>query len=345
LQAVGRFIAAIRPGTDIRARTCRREGARISMPPEGGSHLRVILMAATDPASTVSAAGPGSGHPGGQTDAGGRSDPHGRSEPQGRSNESGWSDQSGPRSRGGAMAAAAVARAAVRAPGTSRARREFLFCLAGLPDGLANPVVVFFVVVDLIWGVTTHRPANPSWPDVAAAIVVTGLLLALLVAMGAARELGSLQRLLAARLLGARIATPPPVRRSPGRLGGLGPGLRDGADWRAVAYLAVKLPVVLLGLYAVFFWAAGQPQLPVLVGGVPQPSAGGSAEPGAGVHTVRLVRPGDVPGRHPSRHLCRGRRGRGDDAGRSVGDQGGRVRGPVADPGPARARRAGAARA
>ncbi len=184
-------------------------------------------MAATGPASPVSAEAPGRGNPAGT----------GRAEP--------------------AAAVAAVIRAAVRAPWTARARRELLFCLAGLPFGMVNPVVVFFVVVDLLWAVTPGRPPNPSWPDVAAAIVVTGLLLALLVATGTARELGSLQRLLAARLLGARTAAPAPVRRSSGRLGRLGPGLRDGAGWRAVAYLAVKLPVALLGLYAVFFWAAG----------------------------------------------------------------------------------------
>jgi signal transduction histidine kinase len=205
-------------------------------------------MAATDPASAVSAAAPGSGHPDGQIDPGSQTDSGGRSDPHGRS------DQRGPRPLGGAMA---VARVAIRAPFAARARRELLFCLAGLPFGVVNPVVVFFVVVDLLWAVTPHRPPNPSWPDVAAAVVVTGLLLALLVATGAARELGSLQGLIAARLLGARIPAPPPARRSPGRLGRLGPGLRDGADWRAAAYLAVKLPVALLGLYAVFFWAAG----------------------------------------------------------------------------------------
>ena len=163
--------------------------------------------------------------------------------------------RSGGRPAGGTVGA--FVRGAAAAPVRGRARRELLFCLAGLPFGLVNPAVAFFIVVELIWGLTPNRPPNPSWPDVAAAVVVTGLLLALLVAAGAARELGSLQRLLAARLLGARIAAPPPVRRSPGRLGRLGAGVRDGAGWRESAYLAVKLPVALLGLYAVFFWAAG----------------------------------------------------------------------------------------
>jgi signal transduction histidine kinase len=163
----------------------------------------------------------------------------------------------GRRSASAHRSAGAFVRGAAAAPLHGRARRELLFCLAGLPFGLVNPAVTFVIVVDLIWAVTPHRPPNPSWPDVAAAVVVTGLLLALLVATGAARELGSLQRQLAARLLGARIAAPPPARRSPGGLGRLGPGLRDGAGWRAAAYLALKLPVALLGLYAAFFWAAG----------------------------------------------------------------------------------------
>jgi signal transduction histidine kinase len=208
-------------------------------------------MAATDPASAVSGTAPGRGHPEGQTDPGSQTDAGGPSDPHGRS------DQRGPRPLSGALAAAAVARVAVRAPFTARARRELLFCLAGLPFVVANPVAGFVVVVDLIWRVTPGRPPNPSWLEVVAAVMVIGLLLALLMVTGADRELGSLQRLLAARLLGARISAPPPIRRSAGRLGRLGAGLRDGAGWRAMAYLLLKLPVALLGLYAVFFWVAG----------------------------------------------------------------------------------------
>jgi signal transduction histidine kinase len=64
----------------------------------------------------------------------------------------------------------------------------------------------------------------------------------------AARRLGSLQRLLAARLLGVRVDAPP--ARS-------GPALRDAAGWRVVAYLLAKLPISLIELYAVFFWIGG----------------------------------------------------------------------------------------
>jgi len=178
-------------------------------------------MAATERARTVSTAAPGRGHPGG---------------------------------RG---AAAAVIWAAVRAPWTARARREFLFCLAGVPFAIANPLVALVVAVDLIRLVTPNRPPNPSAPDLAVAWAVVALLLVLLVTTGAPRALGSLQRTLAARLLGAQIAAPPPVRRRLGSLGRFRAGLRDGADWRAVAYLLLKLPVALLELYAVLFWVAG----------------------------------------------------------------------------------------
>jgi signal transduction histidine kinase len=148
-------------------------------------------------------------------------------------------------------------RAAVRAPGTGRARRELLFCLAGVPFAVASPLVVFVVAVDLIRLVTPGRPPNPSGPDLAVAGAVLALLFVLLLETGAARDIGSLPRLLAARLLGAQIAAPPPVRQRPGGLGGLSAGLGDGAGWRAVAYLLLKLPVALLELYAVFFWVAG----------------------------------------------------------------------------------------
>src|SRR5260370_599462 len=70
--------------------------------------------------------------------------------------------------------AGAFVRGAAAAPLRGRARRELLFCLAGLPFGLVNPAVAFFIGVDLIWAVTPHRPPNPSWRDVAASIALTG---------------------------------------------------------------------------------------------------------------------------------------------------------------------------
>ncbi|MBG0563805.1 sensor histidine kinase [Actinoplanes aureus] len=149
----------------------------------------------------------------------------------------------------------AVARAAVAAPFTRRLGRELLFCLAGLPSALLNPLVLFVVTVDLIWLVADGGRGNPSVAHVALACVCVGLLLVLAVSTGAARKLGSGQRRLAAGLLGVRVAAPPPVRRSPG--GRAWPGPRDGAGWRVIAYQLAKLPVSLLELYAVFLWIGG----------------------------------------------------------------------------------------
>jgi signal transduction histidine kinase len=118
-----------------------------------------------------------------------------------------------------------------------------------------NPLVLFVLTVDLILLTGPGRDGNPSPRELAVAWAVLGVLLALLVATGAARGLGSLQRLLAARLLEIRIAPPPPAKR--GGAGGLGTALRDAGSWRAMAYLLLKLPVALIELYAVFFWIGG----------------------------------------------------------------------------------------
>src|SRR5258708_1936861 len=167
---------------------------------------------------------------------------------------------SGPAGQRPAAAGLAVLHAAVRAPLSGRARREVLFCLSGFPFILVNPVTVFqvsAVLLWLFWRPTPTRPPNLSGRDVAAAGTVVGLLLALLVATAAARGIGAACRRLAARLLGERIAAPPPRRPRPGLLGGLDARLRDAPGWRAVAYLLLKLPVALLGCYAaVVFWGA-----------------------------------------------------------------------------------------
>jgi signal transduction histidine kinase len=151
-----------------------------------------------------------------------------------------------------------VARAAVAAPFTRREGRELLFCLAGLPFAVVNPLALFVLAVDLTWLVAGSGRGNPSPAAIAIACACVGLLPVLLVSTTAARRLGSLQRMLATRLLGTRVAPPPPpARRSPGGRAWPGPGPRDGAGWRAMAYLLAKLPVGLIELYAVFFWTGG----------------------------------------------------------------------------------------
>jgi len=151
----------------------------------------------------------------------------------------------------------AAARAAAAAPFTRREGRELLFCLAGLPFAVVNPLALFLLATDLIWLVAGNGRGNPSPAAVAIAGACLGLLLVLVVSTKAARGLGSLQRGLAARLLGVRVAEPPPVRRSPGGLAWPGPGPRDGAGWRVVAYSLAKLPVGLIELFAVSLWAGG----------------------------------------------------------------------------------------
>ena len=139
----------------------------------------------------------------------------------------------------------ALAGKALREPFSARARGELLFCLAGVLIGLA----VLAVLVALLAPGTARSVVR------AGAIVV--VLLPLALATGMARRLGAAHRRLAARLLGERIAPPPPPRPGRGLRGRLGAGLRDGPGWRAVAYTLLKLPVAAVELYAVFLWVAG----------------------------------------------------------------------------------------
>ena len=121
----------------------------------------------------------------------------------------------------------ALARAAVVAPFIGRERRELVFCLAGLPFAMVNPVPLFVVAVDLIWFLADGARGNPSPAEIAIAGACQGLLVVLLVSTGAARRLGTVQRLLATRLLGVRVAAPHPGPRGPGGRAWLGRGLRD----------------------------------------------------------------------------------------------------------------------
>ena len=141
------------------------------------------------------------------------------------------------------------------APFTRRARAELSYLVVAAPIAIAVPVgaVAFLVVL----GFLAPGPAKPE--NVSFAGLAAGALVLFVLATRLARRLGSLQRRLAARLLGERVAEPPPGRGRPGRglLGRLDPRLRDGAGWRAVAYLLLRVPVALLGLYAVEYWVTG----------------------------------------------------------------------------------------
>ena len=154
-----------------------------------------------------------------------------------------------------------IARAAARAPFTSRARRQILFCLLGIPFGLLSPLLVFFIVMDLL-ALTGGQPwtasGNPSWLAILTAAAIVALLMAVGVASGATRRFATVFRRLAGWLLADQMSAPPPPRPAPNVARRLVASLGDGPGWRAVAYLLVKLPVSLLELYTVaVFWGAG----------------------------------------------------------------------------------------
>jgi len=160
----------------------------------------------------------------------------------------------------------AATAAAVRAPFTARARRDLLFCLAEVPLSLAVfafPLVLSGLLLTvrlLANGTSPSTPASGGRPPGVAPGLLGGFVILLAVVIilpRAARGLGVLHRRLAASVLGQQVAAPPPPRRGRGVLGRPAAMLRDGPGWRAAAYLLVKLPVLVVEAYAVFFAAVG----------------------------------------------------------------------------------------
>jgi signal transduction histidine kinase len=73
-----------------------------------------------------------------------------------------------------------------------------------------------------------------------------------------ARGFAAVSRSLAGRLLGTRVAPPPPFRPRPGFIGWIRSGITDAASWRARAYLVLKLPVAMAGYLVVgYTWVFG----------------------------------------------------------------------------------------
>ncbi|NEB75235.1 sensor histidine kinase [Streptomyces sp. SID14478] len=135
-------------------------------------------------------------------------------------------------------------RAALRTPLTRRAWAEAAYCLLSFVPAVAGFVLV---VVALALGA-------------AFTLTLVGAVLGVLFlvgGLGLARAIGSLQRGLTRGLLGERVTAPHGPRADGGFLAHMETRLRDGASWRAVAYLAVKLPLAMVGLYAVSWWAVG----------------------------------------------------------------------------------------
>jgi signal transduction histidine kinase len=159
-------------------------------------------------------------------------------------------------------------RAVAREPVSGRAWQELLFCLVTAVLGvavLAIPAALPGLVVlakRLSAGSRQYqaRPADAAGFLGPVVIVALAALLVLIVlAPRIGRGFGAVHRRVAARLLDEHIPAPPPVpRRSRGPLAWVAATLRDAAGWRAVGYLAAKLPLALLEAYvAVVWWGAG----------------------------------------------------------------------------------------
>jgi signal transduction histidine kinase len=129
----------------------------------------------------------------------------------------------------------------LREPLRRRTWAEFRYVIISLPLAIAGFV---FTVVTAAVGVVSFG-------------VLVGPPLLALSSLGA-RSLAAVSRSLAGRLLGTRVAPPPPFRPRPGVVGWIWSGITDAAGWRARAYLVLKLPVAAAGyLVAGWTWLGG----------------------------------------------------------------------------------------
>jgi len=134
-----------------------------------------------------------------------------------------------------------LGRVILGAPFTRRAWDEFRYAATCLPLGTAGFAAT---VATTAFGIG-YSVTFVGLPLLAAGSVV-------------ARWFGSVQRGLARRLLGMRIAEPPPIERRPGVIGWLRAQLTDLVAWRARGYLVLKFPLAVAGFVSVVgLWAAG----------------------------------------------------------------------------------------
>ena len=129
----------------------------------------------------------------------------------------------------------AISQTILRTPFAKRTWSELGFLVIGAPLAAIGLV---FVVLTMAAGVVF-------------AITFFGLAL-LGLSLRGARGLGGVQRRLALRLLDEQIEDPDPFLPRPGFLGWLQSVLRDRTGWRAMAYLAVKLPLAIVGTFTAF---------------------------------------------------------------------------------------------
>jgi len=145
---------------------------------------------------------------------------------------------------------------ALRAPFTTLALRQTVFCALGVVSALAVltvPAVVPAAAVLVLWAAGVL--AGDSAPVVGPVfLVLIPLTLALLVVLATpiGRATGAAHRFLADRLLGVQVDAPPP--RPSKRVGAL---VTDGPGWRAVGYAALKVPLAVPEGYGAFCYVFG----------------------------------------------------------------------------------------
>ncbi|MFI6134120.1 sensor histidine kinase [Micromonospora sp. NPDC051141] len=145
---------------------------------------------------------------------------------------------------------------ALRAPFTAPTLRRAVFCLVGVVSAvaiLAVPALVPALGAVVLWatGGMSRQPAPTVAPIF---LVLLPLTVALLVVLAApvGRATGAVHRRLAGRLLGVRVAAPPP--RASKRIGAL---VADGPGWRAVGYGLLKVPLAIPQGYGLFCYLLG----------------------------------------------------------------------------------------
>jgi signal transduction histidine kinase len=137
-----------------------------------------------------------------------------------------------------------AATALVREPFTLRARRELVWCVLTVGAGALGFAVI---VASLVPGTAVSAIRGA---------IILSLLPLLLVATGGAHRVGEAFRELAHRVLGEAVPAPPPLgaARTDRLAARAAARFRDTSSWRALAYLGLKLPLALLGVYALAFW-------------------------------------------------------------------------------------------
>ncbi len=134
-----------------------------------------------------------------------------------------------------------IAHTIFREPFTKRTWSELVFFSLGVPVACLG---LAFVALTMAAGLVL-------------AITFVGLALIAFSVLGA-RVIGGFQRGLARALLNEEIEDPPSFYSRPGFLGWLQTAVRDRTGWRAIAYLLIKVPLSVAGVYAAFsvWWDA-----------------------------------------------------------------------------------------